>query len=374
VIAFYLPQYHPVPENDEWWGKGFTEWTNVARGRPLYRGHRQPLLPGELGFYDLRVPEVREAQAQLAAEHGVEAFCYWHYWFSGRRLLERPFNEVLASGRPDLGFCLAWANQTWTGIWHGAADRVLIEQHYPGEADYRRHFSALLPAFRDPRYVRVDGKPLFFVRWPENLPDPRGFTSLWEELAVSEGFPGMYLVAGVSDTFGYGATYTSYREDGFSAGAYERVPARRTLRDLLGQKMSSRVGVPRGPRRVPHQEHLPRPPAGLPHPLLPIVFSNWDNTARSGRAGFVLTGSEPRIFARHVREAMDLLQGYPEQERILLVKSWNEWAEGNHLEPDDTYGRAYLEALRSEVGVRYCHDSGQGKALAEESRHSEVRS
>ena len=157
VIAFYLPQFHPIPENDLWWEPGFTEWTNVTRARRMFPGHYQPRLPGELGFYDLRLPETREAQAKLAAQYGVSAFCYWHYWFGGgRRLLERPFDEVLQSGSPDFPFCLGWANQTWSGIWHGAPSRILIEQTYPdtpGEDDYRAHFEAVLPAFMDPRYL-----------------------------------------------------------------------------------------------------------------------------------------------------------------------------------------------------------------------------
>ncbi len=168
MIAHYLPQFHPIVENDEWWGAGFTEWTNVAQARPLFRGHEQPKLPGELGFYDLRLAETREAQAALAERYGIEAFCYWHYWFAGRRLLERPFREVLDSGRPRLEFCLGWANQHWTTIWTGGRS-ILVEQTYPGEEDHERHFRELLPAFRDERYLRVDGRPLFLVYRPERL-------------------------------------------------------------------------------------------------------------------------------------------------------------------------------------------------------------
>ena len=178
VIAFYLPQFHPIPENDLWWGPGFTEWTNVARARRFYPGHYQPRLPGELGFYDLRLPETREAQAVLAADYGLSAFCYWHYWFGGgRRLLERPFDEVLQSGSPDFPFCLGWANQTWSGIWHGAPSRMLIEQTYPGESDYRAHFETVLPAFKDPRYVRIDGRPLFSCTTPPIFPSRNGFST-----------------------------------------------------------------------------------------------------------------------------------------------------------------------------------------------------
>src|SRR5437016_268415 len=195
TIAFYLPQYHPIPENDEWWGKGFTEWTNAAKAKPMFRGHYQPHIPADLGFYDLRVPETRAAQAELAREYGLEAFCYYHYWFAGKRIIERPFNEVLASGQPDFPFCVCWANQTWTGIWHGAPNRILIEQTYPGFDDHRAHFETLLPAFRDRRYLTVDGKPLFIVYSPGGLPDSLRILEFWRELALKAGLPGLFLVA-----------------------------------------------------------------------------------------------------------------------------------------------------------------------------------
>jgi len=197
VIAYYLPQYHPIPENDAWWGRGFTEWTNVAKARPLFRGHYQPHIPADLGFYDLRVPEVREAQAEMARAYGIEGFCYWHYWFAGKRLIERPFAEVLESGKPDFPFCLAWANQTWTGIWHGASDRVLIEQTYPGPDDHAAHFRALLPAFRDDRYLKVDGKPMFAILQPADL--TAQVLPQWRDLATAAGLKGFHFVGIVKD-------------------------------------------------------------------------------------------------------------------------------------------------------------------------------
>ena len=195
LIAFYLPQFHPIPENDEWWGKGFTEWTNVAKARPMYRGHYQPHVPSDLGFYDLRVPETRKAQAELAGEYGIEAFCYYHYWFAGRRILERPFNEVLASGQPNFPFCLCWANETWTGVWYGESDRTLIEQTYPGPRDHEQHFAALLPAFRDRRHVLVDGKPLLVIFRPRQLPSPVETLSLWRSMAETLGLRDCILPA-----------------------------------------------------------------------------------------------------------------------------------------------------------------------------------
>ncbi len=173
AIAFHLPQYHPTPENDEWWGKGFSEWSPTPRrAKPLYPGRSQPHLPADLGYYDLRLPEARHAQAEkLAREYGIEGFCYYHYWFGGRRILERPVNEILSSGEPDLPFCLCWANHSWSNIWQGVADRMLIEQTYPGMDDHRRHFEWLLAAFHDPRYIRVDGKPMFLIYNPPDIPD-----------------------------------------------------------------------------------------------------------------------------------------------------------------------------------------------------------
>ena len=195
VIAFYLPQFHPIPENDKWWGKGFTEWTNTAKALPLFRGHYQPHVPADLGFYDLRAPETRQQQADMALEYGVDAFCYYHYWFgNGRRIIERPFNEVLETGKPDFPFCLCWANQTWTGIWHGAPNRILMEQTYPGYDDHARHFDWLATAFADRRYITIEGKPLFVVFQPLEIPNVKDVTEFWRQRAVSAGFPGLYLV------------------------------------------------------------------------------------------------------------------------------------------------------------------------------------
>lgn len=210
VIALYLPQYHPIPENDEWWGKGFTEWYNVAKATPLFRGHYQPKIPTELGFYDLRLPEVREQQAELAREAGVEAFCYWHYWFgNGRRLLEKPFNEVLESGKPDFPFCLGWANHTWTSkTWNKEKNRntpsILLEQKYLGDEDYKQHFYAVLPAFKDKRYVTVDGKPFFLIFDPLNFEDVTHFMNYWRQLAKENGLPGIHFVG-----VGYSASFRS---------------------------------------------------------------------------------------------------------------------------------------------------------------------
>jgi lipopolysaccharide biosynthesis protein len=331
VVAFYLPQFHPIPENDAWWGAGFTEWTNVRKAKPLFEGHEQPRMPTELGYYDLRDPAVRAAQARLAREHGIEAFCYYHYWFGGRRILERPFAEVLASGQPDFPFCLCWANQSWTGVWHGAPDRVLIEQTYPGEDDHVAHFEALLPAFADPRYLKVEGRPVFVVYAPGGIPRMRDAFALWRRLAAASGLAGLYLV---------GCTYVpdvkppiEYGLDAFVATLLPKIRA---------------AGAGGGPTVYPYSMVARRlvlaPTPGVAR--FPCAVPNWDNTPRSGTRGLVLRGSTPGIFALHAAAALRSVNALPAAQRLVFVKSWNEWAEGNYLEPDERHGRGYLEALR----------------------------
>jgi len=351
VVAFYLPQFHPIPENDEWWGAGFTEWTNTAKANPLFPGHYQPHIPQDLGFYDLRVPETRVAQAELARDYGVEAFCYYHYWFAGRRILERPFNEVLESGEPDFPFCLCWANETWTGIWHGTPNKILIEQTYPGLADHEAHFYTLLKAFTDKRYMTVDGKPIFLVYKPANIPDIERVTDFWRALAEKEGLPGLYLV-GVAHN-----TYWDPRESGFDAAVTQRLPALdgripwrffgTKLRKLLGRK-DWKLSIYIHDEKL--TDYLIRSQE-RPYKDFPCLIPNWDNTPRSAFNGLVLHGSTPELFARQVRRALGLVADEPTERKLVFLKAWNEWAEGNHMEPDRKYGRAYLEALKQEICV-----------------------
>jgi len=349
LLAFYLPQFHPIPENDAWWGKGFTEWTNTARAKPLFPGHVQPHVPADLGFYDLRVAETRQAQADLAAAYGISGFCYYHYWFAGRRLLERPFNEVLASGKPDFPFCLCWANETWTGVWHGAPNRILIEQTYPGEDDHRAHFNSLLPAFQDPRHVRIDGKPLFIIYKPEKVPDVRAVTALWRRLAGEAGLEGLYL-AGTS-------AVASWRpqDHGFDAkidlplvNARDWVSRRDPLR-WLRQRIEIMLGRPKIHAYADiMRSYVQRPIAD--YEAWPCVTHAFDNTPRSGRNGVVLQGSSPAVFREILQAAIHRLRDQPPEHRLVFLKSWNEWAEGNHLEPDLRDGLAWLEAVRDVAG------------------------
>ena len=362
LIAYYLPQFHPIPENDEWWGKGFTEWTNVAKAKPLFPGHYQPHIPADLGFYDLRVPETRIAQAEMAREYGIEGFCYWHYWFAGKRLLERPFNEVLKSGEPRFPFCLAWANQSWTGIWHGNPGRILVEQTYPGIEDYKAHFYALLDAFADDRYIKVDGKPMFQVFCPELLPDPRRFTDCWRELAVREGLAGLYFIG---DDWG---TEWLPEPNGFDASLTNMLLPALWQFDVtvLSRLKRVRRGIRRkGLSQICREAFFK--PAVYPYSdavtqkairslrgdmaQYPIVMPNWDNTPRSGDRGRVLHNSTPDIFKIHLEDAIRMVSAREPDGRIVFIKSWNEWAEGNHLEPDLKFGRAYLDAIHTVLGT-----------------------
>jgi len=346
LIAFYLPQFHPIPENDVWWGKGFTEWTNVAKARPLFRGHYQPHLPSDLGFYDLRVPEVREAQAEMARTYGIEGFCYYHYWFAGRRLLERPFNEVLASGKPDFPFCLCWANESWSGIWHGAPNRILIEQPYPGLDDEIAHFHFLVKAFTDARYITVDGKPLFLVYCPNKLPEPRRVTDHWRKLAKEAGLQDLFLVGVANEPWDPAA-------NGFDGSTVRNLG---NMSQNLNRQVPTLVRVKR--RLLGHRDKFYDYERAIKYlymaecdkdNVFPCMIPNWDSTARSGRRGVVLHNSSPGLFQKHAQMLVDQVQHKPVGKRIIFVKSWNEWAEGNHLEPDQRYGLQYLEVLRKEA-------------------------
>jgi lipopolysaccharide biosynthesis protein len=351
LIAFYLPQFHPVRENDEWWGAGFTEWRNVAKARPAFPGHYQPHLPGELGFYDLRLAETRQAQADLARAYGVHGFCYYHYWFNGRRILERPFNEVLASGEPDFPFALCWANENWTRVWDGGADQVLLGQDYSDEDDLA-HIRSLLPAFADPRYIRVDGKPLFLVYRAGRMPDPRRTTDIWRAEAAREGLGELYLckVEGFEEDRG-----RPPRDGGFDASV-GWIPDWGTLGEPLRRSVPWRTAAKLGLASRGYREHrvfeysdvvrrMLADPAPS-YPQHPCVTPSWDNSARRKEAALILRGATPDLYEEWLTEVVRRVVASDMAEPLVFVNAWNEWAEGNHLEPDVAFGRAWLEATR----------------------------
>ena len=376
VIAFYLPQFHPIPENDKWWGKGFTEWTNVAKAKPLFRGHYQPRIPADLGFYDLRLPEVREQQAEMAREAGIEGFCYWHYWFgNGKMLLEKPFQEVLKTGKPDFPFCLGWANHSWkTGTWtRDGNDQMIAEQQYFGDTDYRMHFEYVLPAFQDKRYITVDGKPIFVIFDPFNL--PTDFIATWKTLASEHGLPGIHFVGytfnamgrplfntkGEQITAGFFnpnevQKYYDYliQDKQFDAvvpiGTYRaEVLTKNRLWFALQRKLSTALKI--NLRNIYDYKKVMKyyyAPEDTAENVYPSLLPQWDRTARSGINGIYIN-STPEIFGQTIDDALQLVKDKQPEHQILFLKSWNEWAEGNYVEPDLKFGRGYLDILRKKI-------------------------
>ncbi len=350
AIAFHLPQFHPTPENDRWWGKGFTEWTNVAKARPLFPGHYQPHVPADLGFYDLRLPEARHAQAELARQYGIGGFCYYHYWFGGRRILERPVNEIIASGEPDFPFCLCWANHSWNTAWQGT-DTMLIEQVYPGMSDHAAHFEWLLQAFGDPRYLTVDGKPIFLLYRPDDIPELPRVVDFWRERALKAGLRGLHLV---------GVSHRNERWDptarGLDASTMQALPKRdgRIPRRYPVLKLRKLLNGKDQELTIWDYEHVvPRLLRSRPVDWMdyPLALPNWDNTPRTGMRGLVFHNSTPELFRIHLRDALGRIRKNPDEHKIVFLKAWNEWAEGNHLEPDQKWGIGYLEVVRQELAL-----------------------
>jgi lipopolysaccharide biosynthesis protein len=339
LIAFYLPQFHPIPENNNWWGNGFTEWTNVTKAKPLFRGHYQPHLPADLGFYDLRVPEVREAQADLARQHGIHGFCYYHYWFHGKRLLERPFNEVLSSGKPDFPFCLCWANESWGRRWDGLEKQILLEQTYSPDDDLA-HIRSLLRAFDDKRYIRVAGKPIFLVYRIGSLPNASATADVWREEAFKAGIGDIFLCTVESN---FPGSRVNPLEIGFDAAVEFQpdLPPRSALTKIK-EKIMAAVPI-RGAVKYDTVVNYSLSAQQPGHPRFRCVTPSWDNTAR--RKSLVLVGSTPEKYRRWLKEIVSRPSAV-DDERIVFINAWNEWAEGNHLEPCQKWGRGYLEATR----------------------------
>jgi lipopolysaccharide biosynthesis protein len=354
LIAFYLPQFHPIPENDRWWGKGFTDWRNVVRARPRFRGHYQPHIPADLGFYDLRLCEVREAQAELAREYGIHGFCYYHYWFHGTRVLNRPIDDVLASKRPDFPFCLCWANENWTRRWDGHDEDVLIKQEY-SESDDRDHIRWLARVFEDNRYIRIDGKPLFLVYRANSIPDPLRTTSVWREEACKLGIGELFLCRVESN-------FMEERDDptviGFDA-AVEFQPDQFDLPTNSGGGRLQALGRALGLSERGYAENWVHDYEVLvekmvrrdqpPYRRFPCVTPSWDNSPRWKQSALIFHNSTPALYERWLRAAVQQEFRSGKDDGMVFINAWNEWAEGNHLEPDLRHGHAYLEATRRAV-------------------------
>ncbi len=348
IVAFYLPQYHRIPENDSWWGAGFTEWTNVAKAVPQFVGHHQPCLPGELGFYDLTAPGALRRQVDLARAHGVSAFCFHYYWFAGKRLLGRPLDAFLADPSLNLGFTLCWANENWTRRWDGAEDAVLIAQEHSAE-DHARVFDDMARYLEDARAIRIDGKPLIVVYRPALIRDARAMTEVWRERAAARGWPGLYLAS--TDAF----LFDEPGRLGFD-GLIEFPPhglsPPRIEKRLMWLNPTHRGAVfDYGATADEAIARLGRRRAAA-HDTFPGVMPGWDNEARRPGAGNIFHGATPEAYARWLAAACNASQRtLAADRRLVFVNAWNEWAEGAYLEPDRKWGRAFLEATAQVTGA-----------------------
>lgn len=358
VIAFYLPQFHPVKENDENWGKGFTEWTNVANAKPLWKGHHQPRIPSDLGFYDLRLQETRIAQAEMARNAGVEGFMYWHYYFgNGRLLLEKPAEWMLQEKTPDYPFCFGWANHEWsTATWVKDAKmkekKMIAEMLYPGEEDHIMHFEYCLPFFKDKRYITVDGKPLFVIYDPLNFKNLSQFISDWQDLAKQNGFEGIYFSAlWIDDEHSYDEMMT-LGLDGLIRStrrlAEKQLDGGRfiyRIKQFLAKKFNLillKYDYSKIMNLMFYEENK------LEN-CYPIICPGYDCTSRRGKQARIYANPTPKAFKEHVHKTLDYVENKSEQHKLIFLDSWNEWGEGNYMEPDTKWGHAYLDALRDEI-------------------------
>ena len=361
IIALYLPQFHPILENDKWYGKGFTEWTNVAKAKPLFKGHKQPRIPADLGFYDLRVPEIRYQQAKMAKDYGIDAFAFYHYWFgNGKQLLEKPFQEILADKKYTFPFMLHWANGSWyKKMWNaeGKGDKLLIEQTYPGKEDAVQHFYTLLPAFKDKRYIRIDGKIPFTIDQPMKSTEIINMMQLWRELAKKEGLEDFLFIAHSAhceevDALNRGGVNALLGNEGIYQGAYDAMidsQYRKIMYKNLAAKskfvLRKKLGFP----NVYRYEEAIKVALGeydRDDRCFPEVFPRFDHSPRSKGKELIYINDTPELFEKYLYKTFEIIKNKPESRKIVFIRAWNEWGEGNYLEPDLDSGLGYLEAIR----------------------------
>lgn len=361
TIAFYLPQYHQIPENDSWWGEGFTEWVNVKKSKALFDGHRQPQIPGELGYYDLNSDETRMQQAALAKEAGIDAFCYYHYWFQGKQLLEMPISRLLGNKTIDMPFCLCWANETWSRTWDGREKEILMEQTYNDEDDLA-HAKHLVQIFQDSRYLKIDGKPIFVIYRIANLPNPRHFVEAIQNEAKLMGFDGVRIFAvrnfasdmadeklqsiGIEDIIDFEPNPAEFPKRSLAGKAIRFV--QRQWNSLARRfKLPEVNSILRVPYRAVMENSLQLYEAfGKNH--YPTVFPNWDNSPRR-KAATIIQNDSPEDFENWIRKTAEILRTRPKENQLLFINAWNEWAESAHLEPDEATGHSFLDAVKKGI-------------------------
>lgn len=341
ALAVVLPQFHPIPENDTWWGKGFTEWTNVVKTKPRFKKHYQPHLPADLGFYDMRLQQTLEDQARLAKDHNIYGFCFYHYWFNGKRLLETPINKIVSSGKPNFPFLLCWANENWSRRWDGQDKEVLLEQKYSAE-DHAAHAKYLAEnEFKDERYIKIDGKPCFLFYNPQIIPDLKKTVEIWRAEVKKQNFKDIYLCA--VKTMDY--QIENAEEIGFDA-VIEWQPDWKNLHNAptIWNRIKNKIGIGNTYKSIDYEEVVNRMlEKKLPFEKhFPCIMPSWDNSARRKNNAFIITDSTPEKYKKWLKEICKKAKTYSNEENFIFINAWNEWAEGNHLEPDQKWGMGYL--------------------------------
>lgn len=353
AIAIHLPQFHPVQQNDEWWGKGFTEWTNVTKARPLFPGHHQPQLPADLGYYDMRLSETRAAQAELAREYGISAFCYYHYWFTGQQILEQPVEDMVKSGEPDFPFCLCWANENWTRTWTGGDSEVLLKQEYSAQDDCK-HIQALIPTLSDPRYLKMDGKIALFIYRADLLPNAAATARIWREEVRKAGLGELFLGAFVTKevdldawNFDIAVEFVPFQFKPSRSRAICRFFAKLFARTSARLRGTREAAIHLYDDLADSRRSADPPQGTSPDRWLRCVTPAWDNSPRKKIRPIIFLGSSPQKYGRWLLEMVRWThKNAPHGRRFVFINAWNEWAEGNHLEPDQKNGHDYLSATR----------------------------
>lgn len=350
VIAIHLPQFHPFKENDEWWGKGFTEWTNVTKAKPRYVGHYQPHLPSDTGFYDLRLPEARQLQADLAKEYGIYGFCYYHYWFNGKRLMERPVNDILSSGEPDFPFMLCWANENWARNWDGGFSDILMKQEYCHEDDIEHMRWLCKNVFQDKRYIRISGKPVFAIYRVALFPDFKETVNTWRKVAREEFGMELYLI---ETMFPGDPTHRHLTEGVDAAMDFQPIGVMISGLPLVEvEPIDKNEKEEQRPTVYNYSEYVDYCRiTDLPGRCFPCVSPGFDNASRrEGRTFLSFTGCNPEKYGTWLFDSLAREGSFEEDdENLVFINAWNEWAEGNHIEPDQKWGRKYLEATKENI-------------------------
>lgn len=352
IIAFYLPQFHTFPENDQWWGKGFTEWTNVKKAKPLFKGHYEPRVPLNNNYYYLLDKKVWKWQIETAHKYGVYGFCFYHYWFSGKKLMHKPIELFLQNKDLDQNFCICWANETFSRRWNGHEEDVLIKQEHGDKLEWKEHFEYLLPYFLDSRYIKIDGKPLFVLYKPEIFPNYIDMFEYWNQLALQAGLPGMKFAiqsaiwnnkksiddSHVDYRIMFEPGFTGLRE-GHSLSFYFDSFKCKVFKAFHKRVNAQPISYPAYCKDI-----LKRPVTS--DKFIPGLFVNWDNTPRKGENGSVTLKNDPKIFGETCLKLIEKTRSEYKKDMI-FVNAWNEWAEGCYLEPDEKYKFDYLEELRN---------------------------